>query len=201
MLKRKLSTREIILVAIAFILVLGIFYYEVILKGYNNAKATYDTTSLEDQQTILVAKATKLKQMEEYIEKHANDKYGTVSTYNNLSNEIDALANILNGCDNVSITWNEPELTDNIVRRSATVSFETSSYANAESIMQQINELEYKCIITSTALSDTETTSISSSATISVELQITFFETTDGASNTSGLVVEDTSLADTTTTE
>lgn len=201
MLKRKFTLREIILLLIATLLALGIFYYQVILKNYNEAKVTYDTTSLEDESSILVAKATKLKQMEDYIENHKDDNYGTVSVYNNLSNEIEAMANVLKDTDNLSINWSEPELTDNIVRRKATVSFETSSYSNVESIMKAINQLEYKCIINSTAVSDSDTSSLKDASKISVELEVTFFETTDGATTTSGLVVEDTSLTDTTTTE
>lgn len=197
MLKHKFTLRELILLIIATVLALGIFYYEVILKGYTNAKSTYDTTTLEDQTSVLVLRAQKLKTMENYIEKHQDDKYGTVSVYNNLSNEVEALANVLKDADNVSINWSEPTLTDNIVRRNASVSFTTSSYSSAETIIKNINELQYKCIITSTAISDSDTSSLASSTKITAELELTFFETTDGAKTTSGLIVEDTSTSTT----
>lgn len=76
MLKHKFSFKELILIFVAIILALGIFYYEVILKNYNNAKTTYDTTTLQDEQTILLAKAQKLKTMEDYIDSHSNVTYG-----------------------------------------------------------------------------------------------------------------------------
>lgn len=194
MLSRKFTLREIILLLIAILLLLGIFYYQVILKDYNEAKVTFNTASLEDQESILTAKAMKYKQMKTYIEEHADDNYGTVAVYNNLSNEIEALSNVFTGIDNVSINWQEPSLTNTIVRRNATITFDVSSYEQAKNIMKSINELEYKCIITSTSLSDGNTTSITSSSDITVELNVTFFETIEGAKTTSGLVVEDTSV-------
>lgn len=190
MLKHKFTLRETILLLIAVVLALGIFYYQVILKNLNDAKEIYNTNSLQDQMTVLVAKAAKKKNMEEYIDEHVNDSYGEIAVYNNLASEIDALASVFEGkVDNVSINWDEPTLLDTIVRRNATISFKTNDYNIAKQVISGISNLEYRCIITTLSLSDNNKTSLDESEEVSVTLKVTFFETTDGATNTSGLVV------------
>ena len=49
MLKYKFSNREIILLLIAVMLGLGLIYYSVILKSYNENVTKYDTTSLKSK--------------------------------------------------------------------------------------------------------------------------------------------------------
>lgn len=192
MLKHKFSFKEMILIAIAFILALGIFYYQVIVKNYNNAKTTYDASSLVDEQTILLAKLQKLKTMEDYINSHSNENYGEIAVYNNQANEIEALANVFEGkIDNVSINWSEPSLTDNIVRRNATVSFKTSDYDLAKELIEDITELKYRCIITTMSMSAANSENLSESDSITISLNVTFYETIEGATDTSGLTIED----------
>lgn len=200
MLKHKFTLRETIFMLVAVVLALGIFYYQVILKGYTNAKKQYDTTNLQDEQTVLLAKAAKLKTMEDYIESHEGESYGEVAVYNNLANEMDALAAVFNGkVGDVSIDYNDPYVINSIVRREASISFKTSSYSQAKELVQAISDLKYRCIITELSMSDDDTNNLESSNSISVTLQVTFFETTEGATNTNGLVVEedDTSALET----
>ena len=190
MLKHKFSLREIILILIATVLALGILYYQVIVKNYNEAKSLYNSSGIADELNVLTLKATKKKNMEDYISKHSNDTYGEIATYNNLANEIDALANVFNGkVDNVSISWSEPTLDGTIVRRNASVSFKTNSYELAKTLVSNISGLRYRCIITSLSMSGSDNNNLSTTSEITVNLQVTFYETTTGASDTSGLTV------------
>ena len=190
MLKHKFSLREIILILIATVLALGILYYQVIVKNYNEAKSLYNSSGIADELNVLTLKATKKKNMEDYISKHSNDTYGEIATYNNLANEINALANVFNGkVDNVSISWSEPILDGTIVRRNASVSFKTNSYELAKTLVSNISGLRYRCIITSLSMSGSDNNNLSTTSEITVNLQVTFYETTTGASDTSGLTV------------
>ncbi len=190
MLKHKFSLREIILILIATVLALGILYYQVIVKNYNEAKSLYNSSGIADELNVLTLKASKKKNMEDYISKHSNDTYGEIATYNNLANEIDALANVFNGkVDNVSISWSEPTLDGTIVRRNASVSFKTNSYELAKTLVSNISGLRYRCIITSLSMSGSDNNNLSTTSEITVNLQVTFYETTTGASDTSGLTV------------
>lgn len=188
MLKHKFSLRETILVCIAAILALGIFYYEAIEKNYQKALHQYDTTNIQSEMDLLDVKEAKMRSMESYIEEHSDANQGEVAVYNNLANEIDALANILQPtASNVSIQWAEPYLTDTIVRRNADITCTVPSYVIAESVIDQIVNLQYKCIISSLSISGSDAMSVNTSESVSVSMTVTFFETIDGASNTNGL--------------
>lgn len=188
MLKHKFSLRETILVCIAAILALGIFYYEAIEKNYQKALHQYDTTNMQSEMDLLDVKEAKMRSMESYIEEHSDANQGEVAIYNNLANEIDALANILQPtASNVSIQWAEPYLTDTIVRRNADITCTVPSYVIAESVIDQIVNLQYKCIISSLSISGSDAMSVNTSESVSVSMTVTFFETIDGASNTNGL--------------
>lgn len=192
MLNRKFTLRETILILIAAILALGIFYYQVIVKDYNEAKVIYNVSSLEDELTVLSAKASRKKTMEDYIEKHNDEVVGEVAVYNNLANEIDALASVLNeNVENVSINWNEPTLSNKTVRRNANITFNASSYSIAKQIVKDIANLQYRCIVTQLSMSTDSDTSLNRTDKVSVSMTVTFYETTDGSTNTSGLVESD----------
>lgn len=188
MLKHKFSLRETVLVCIAAILALGIFYYEAIEKNYQKALHQYDTTNIQSEMDLLDVKEAKMRSMKSYIEEHSDANQGEVAVYNNLANEIDALANILQPtASNVSIQWAEPYLTDTIVRRNADITCTVPSYVIAESVIDQIVNLQYKCIISSLSISGSDTMSVNTSESVSISMTVTFFETTDGAVNINGL--------------
>ena len=176
MLKHRFSLRETILVLIATVLALSIFYYQVIYRNYRDALKRYDTSNIEEQTTILAAKASKMKNMENYISEHEGKSTGEVAVYNNLAGEIDALADVFAGrVQNVSINWSEPTLTDNIVRRNAEITVVTSTYAEAESLVNDIADLKYRCIISSLSLTGSDSKSVDSSYSVTAFMNVTFF--------------------------
>lgn len=72
----------------------------------------YSLISRNDHEMdLLDVKEAKMRSMKSYIEEHSDANQGDVAVYNNLANEIDALANILQPtASNVSIQWAEPYL-------------------------------------------------------------------------------------------
>ncbi len=191
MLNRKFTLRETILILIAAILALGIFYYQVIVKNYNEAKVIYNVSSLEDEMTVLTAKASRKKTMEEYISKHDDEVVGEVAVYNNLANEIEALSSIFDEkVENVSINWNEPTVSEKTVRRNANITVSCSSYDQAKQIVREIANLKYRCIITQLSMSTDSDSSLNRTDTVNLSMTVTFYETTEGSTNTSGLVIE-----------
>ena len=190
MLKHKFTIRESILLLVATVLALGIFYYEVIYKNYQDALSKYDVTNIQQESEILTAKAVKKKTMETYIEEHKNTSFGEVATYNNITNEIEALAEIFED-KNISISWQEPYLIDSIVRRNVEISTKVSSYSEAEEIVNKIANLKYRCIISSLSINTRNNKSVEEENEITLSMSVTFYETVEGASDLSGLVVEE----------
>ena len=190
MLKHKFTLRESILLLVATILALGIFYYEVIYKNYQDALSKYDVTNIQQESEILMAKAVKKKTMETYIDEHKNTSFGEVATYNNITNEIEALAEIFED-KNISISWQEPYLIDSIVRRNVEISTKVGSYKEAEEIVNKIANLKYRCIISSLSINTRNNQSVEEENEITLSMSVTFYETVEGASDLSGLVVEE----------
>lgn len=86
MLKYKFSNREIILLLIAVMLGLGLVYYSVILKSYNENVAKYDTANLETELAISDSKLAKYQDMKNYIEQYEDVYVGSVVSYDNIVN-------------------------------------------------------------------------------------------------------------------
>lgn len=190
MLNHKFTLRETILLLVAAFLALGIFYYQVVVKNYNEAKELYNSSGIAEQLLILQAKVAKKQNMEDYLSSHNADSYGEIAVYNNLSNEISALANIFdNKVDNVSISWSEPTLDGTIVRRKASVSFKTNDYTLTKNLISNISSLRYRVIISNLSVTTDNKENLNTSNSISVSMNLTFFETTVGAASTNGLTV------------
>lgn len=185
----KFSLREKILLFVCLVIALGIFYYEVAFKGFKSAEKQYDTSELQTQLTVLQSQAAKQKQMQNYLDSNDSASIGTVAVYNNLANEVSALGGILaDKASQVSITWSEPTLTDTIVRRQAAISFHTGNYNDARSLVDAIAQCRYRCLIADVSIGGDNDEDLAGSNDIAVSMNVTFFETTDGAASTSGLV-------------
>ena len=194
--KHTFTSREKILMFLCAVLALGIFYYEAVYKSVTDGIAKYDTAELQDELTVAQTKAAQEAMMKNTInDSSATAQKGTIAVYNNLANEVNALGSILNNqAENVSITWSSPTVTDTTVRRQAGISFKTTHYASARSLIQAINDNPYRNIISNVTVSNDEKNS-SCTATLTV----TFFETTKGAASTEGLITVSSDSTSTTT--
>lgn len=193
MLKYKFSFREVILLLIAAVLGLCIFYYSVIYKSYTQAISKYDTSSLESDLLILSAKVNKLEQMEEYIDNHSDDYVGSVVSYDNIVNLFSDFSDDLDGnVENISISLDDPVNSDGIVRRNASVSFSASNNSIVNAIITSITKSKYRVVINDVSVSTNKnSTSLADSDEVNASLSLTFFETTSSAKYEYGLINED----------
>ena len=77
--------------------------------------------------------------------------------YNNQSEELSALADILEGkATGINMNWGDPELNGSIVRRDVTISFSTGSYEDAGDLVKQIADCEYTLLIVNMSMDETE---------------------------------------------
>ena len=193
MLKYKFSFREVILLLIAAVLGLCIFYYSVIYKSYTEAITKYDTSSLDSELLILSAKVTKLEEMEEYIDSHGDDYVGSVVSYDNIVNLLSDFSSDLDGnVENISISLDDPLNNDGIVRRNASISFSASNNSIVNNIISSISKSKYRVVINDVSVSaDKNNDSLASSDKVNASLSLTFFETTSEAKYEYGLINED----------
>ncbi len=193
MLKYKFSLRETILLLICALLGLGIFYYSVILKSYNEAIIKYDTTNLDSELLILNAKVTKLDDMEDYIKNHENDYVGEVVSYDNIANLFADFSNDLDGnVSSITISLDDPISFETIVRRNCNISFVASNNEIINEIIRSLTKSKYRLVINNVQVStDKNSSSLASSEELNCSLDITFFETISDAKYEYGLVSED----------
>lgn len=193
MLKYKFSLRETILLLICALLGLGIFYYSVILKSYNEAIIKYDTTNLDSELLILNAKVTKLDDMEDYIKNHENDYVGEVVSYDNIVNLFADFSNDLDGnVSSITISLDDPISFETIVRRNCNISFVASNNEIINEIIRSLTKSKYRLVINNIQVStDKNSNSLASSEELNCSLDITFFETISDAKYEYGLVSED----------
>ena len=189
MLKRGLTLREKILLLVCILIGLGIFYYQVIYKSFQNSMEAYDISNIQNQTVILQAQVARKKTMQQYLVDHKDDTYGELAMYNNLSKEIGELARIFEGIDNLSISWSDPTLLNKTVRRNANVSFSVVGYQRVVDLVKAIKNCKYLCLISDLSISTNRDRVLDDDSTVSVRIVITFFEMVDDNTNLEGLTI------------
>lgn len=213
MLSHEFSRREKVLIIICLCLAVGIFYYFFAVRGLNEQIAALDTQNLEDEITLEQARAMNMAKMKRAIEENTGKYKGKVAVYNNLANEVDSVGSILEGsADQInSITWNDPTVTGKTVRRQVDLDFTSPNYDSMMNVLSALNTCQYRCILSdfqvqsvaeNRADGTTDTRGVHDGARVRCTLTVTFFETTDGAASTEGLVqAEDDTTSETSALE
>lgn len=190
MLKYKFSNREIILLLIAVMLGLGLVYYSVILKSYNENVAKYDTTNLETELAISDAKLIKYQDMKNYIDQYEDVYVGSVVSYDNIVNLFYNFSDVLDGkVKGINITVGDPIELETIVRRDVTISFIANNNEIVNNILSNFENSEYRVIINKVQVSTKEDGyNLNNSGEVNASIVLTFFETTKDAKYNYGLV-------------
>lgn len=190
MLKYKFSNREIILLLIAVMLGLGLVYYSVILKSYNENVAKYDTANLETELAISDSKLAKYQDMKNYIEQYEDVYVGSVVSYDNIVNLFYNFSDVLDGkVKGINITVGDPIELETIVRRDVTISFIANNNEIVNNILSNFEDCEYRVIINKVQVSTKEDGyNLNNSGEVNASIVLTFFETTKDAKYNYGLV-------------
>lgn len=150
--KKSLSTREIILIALLVIIaIVGaymIFWYTPMAEKTNAAKVQAE--ELQNQVADSEIKLIRLNQMTSELQKLKNSGKEThaIGKYNNLNNEIDELNDILNKTNNFKLAFGDADVSDSVVKRTVTLSFTSNNYAEAKAVLTDLANSENRCMIT-----------------------------------------------------
>lgn len=190
MLKYKFSNREIILLLIAVMLGLGLVYYSVILKSYNENVAKYDTSNLETELAISDAKLIKYQDMKNYIDQYEDVYVGSIVSYDNIVNLFYNFSDVLDGkVKGINITVGDPIELETIVRRDVTISFIANNNEIVNNILSNFENSEYRVIINKVQVSTKEDGyNLNNTGEVNASIVLTFFETTKDAKYNYGLV-------------
>ena len=186
---RQFTVRDLILLILAAVIGIGIFYYQVVYKGFQDSIERYKTDDLENEAMILQTQVIKMKQMEKYIAENSDKELGEIALYNNLSNEIKELDRIFSNVDELTVNWSNPTLTDSTVRRNANISFNAVGYNNVVNLITELTHCKYRCLVRDVNISGVRDNLLNENGYIKASIDITFFERVDGNSNLQGLTV------------
>lgn len=158
MLNHKFTAREAAVILILVAVIIGYVYYYVVYQYFEDEVARYDTADLEDEVSLEQAKSIRLNKMKNELE-NGNVSDSELGVYNNQSEELLALANILDGkASDISLSWGDPELNGTIVRRDVTISFNTGNFEEAGEIIKEIADCEYTLLIVDLSMNESTTT-------------------------------------------
>lgn len=194
-LNRSFSTREKVLILVLVVLLVAACYYFLVVKNVADTKAENDLQLQEIQQQIELqtALATARTRMESELSELGDvEKLPVVATYDNIRNELDELNALLAGVSTYDVKFSQPELTGELVRRPVTITYTVPSYDAALNIVQSLQNGSYRCDIDDFALTG-KMLADGSIESVNATLDVTYFETTKGATNTSGLVEKNAS--------
>ena len=193
MLKYKFSNREIILLLIAVMLGLGLVYYSIILKSYNENVTKYDTTNLETELAISDAKLIKYQDMKNYIDQYEDVYVGSVVSYDNIVNLFYNFSDVLDGkVKGINITVGDPIELETIVRRDVTISFIANNNEIVNNIISNFEDSKYRVIINKVQVSTKEDGyNLNNTGEVNASIVLTFFETTKDAKYNYGLVSQE----------
>lgn len=171
------------------VLLVAACYYFLVIKNVADTKLENDLQLQEIQQQIdtQTALAMARTRMEGELEKLGDvGKLPVVATYDNIRNELDELNALLAGVGTYDVKFGQPELEGELVRRPVTITYTVPSYDAALGIVQSLQNGSYRCDITDFTLTG-KMLADGSIESVNATLDVTYFETTRGASNLSGL--------------
>lgn len=180
--KSKLSGRELIMVVFLVVLLVGVCYYMFFLTPLNkditaiNSEIT-DAQSQLDISQAKVASMDKMKAELEEILSRPKDEITEIAPYDNAKALMNELNGILAQGSDYAISFADPIIGDDgIVRRNVNLSFTASSYEAAKTIVSQLANNRWRCLITDLSVSSEDTIE---SGAVKVEAIMTFFESTN----------------------
>ena len=203
---RKFTLKEKLLLLVLALILLGGFYYFIIFRPIQEEIATCKAVQLEteDKTQVEQVRASQKKKMLEQLENSSSELRGEICVYNNIKNEMDELSEIMLAATNYNLSFSQASASGSTVRRDISVSFQTTSFAQAVEILQRMRDSQYRCIVKNISLSgggqNSETGimgGLRSAEAVSVSATITFYETMLGAEDLSGLSIPKNQSKDT----
>lgn len=189
-LNRSFSTRETVLILVLAVLLVAASYYFLVVKNVADTMASnkQELASIETnigvQEAVAVARA---RMEDELAQLGDNENLPEVATYDNIRNELNELNAMLGGTATYNLAFGQPTLDNQLVRRPVTVSFTVPDYTAALNMVRQLENGTYRCEISDFSMTG-EVMADGSVSSVNATLSVTYLETTNGATNTSGLI-------------
>lgn len=178
MISRQFTAREKILILVLALLMLAALYVKVVYMDVSSVMAQYPLNMAEAEEEYAVEKQKNdvLKIMQRELEQIAlgSKEVKEIPAYDNSKNIINELNQILLTTDDFTLTFLPLEEDATMVRRKIVLSFAVSSYSEAKKVVAAIDDMQYRCLVTSMVFTSKETVKTSG---VQGSLEATFLET------------------------
>lgn len=186
MMSREFTPREKILLLVLCVMLLGILYFQFIVKDVDETIEKYNTEELETELLMEQTKAMQIKQMEQELKNADPGTLTLVASYNNVKNELNELNDIFSAANAYNLEFAVPIKEGSYVRRDIHITFTAGSYKSAEAIIQKLHDCKYRCLIQNLSINNGSGIGIQTGS-VSANMTVTFFETMYDATTTKGL--------------
>ena len=185
---KKLSSREVVMLIILVVLVVGSCWYMFFYTPLQNEIMDIQAKSVQLDTDIATAaaKAAKMKSMQDEVDAilaRPADEITEIAPYDNATVVIAQLNGILSASEEYNLTFRDVAVnSDGTVRRVINMTFRCESYASARSIVDALSGSHWRCIVNSVNMSvpkkEIERDDVPNIMKYPVEVtaQVTFFE-------------------------
>lgn len=187
-------TQKIVLLLFVIILIAAGYYAGFYLPVQRRIQAA-DTTDLEAQIQMEQVKSKQIQQMKKEIDENKASNAPMVPAYNHFKEETEELNRIFADAYNFSFQYSEPKVDGMQIRRAMNISFTADSFDHAVSMLHEVVEGPYRCLIEDLSIQDDEDLEDEELKDIrihpvAVTFQLTYFETRYDAESEEGLDLE-----------
>jgi len=198
LMSREFTAKEKILIAVLAIGLLFLVYYRFVYLNINTA-LTNANAEAQSLQTELDVANTRIDQAEKMRQElsgiGSTGVLAKMGSYNNSKMETAFLNTVLANVSDYSVTFDDVTRDGDLIRRNFTLRYVTPGYSAAESVMKELENGEYRCLVSDV---DCE---VDANGVTTVTLIGTFYETMVGGRPDSALPSDQAETADPVTLE
>lgn len=180
--KAKLSAREIVMLLILAVLVIGLVYYMAFYTPLQNelSSISMQSSEVDAQITTAMAKVKKMDDMQAELDEifsRPAEEITEIAPYDNKEVVLNQLYGILGRTRDYSLSFTDPEVQDDgTVRRNISMQFTCSTYTAAKRVIKDLTDSQWRCLVSNLAIASQDDDMIHSAVTVTAT--ITFFEHT-----------------------
>ena len=187
-LSRDFTKREqVLLIILGLLLVLVVYYYLVDLPLRSETqRLESERAGLEADVAVAEAKVAEYQRMEEQLAKLGNSAT-YMESYNNRTNEINFLNDLLSSTAAYSISFSPVTVEGNQVRREFQLAYTCGNYSQAMDILGKLTYGHYRCLISDVGCAPVQNSNSALTGAVNVTVSATFYETLVGKNTDAGL--------------
>lgn len=179
--RSKLSLRELAMLGVLAVLIIGLCYYLGFYKPLQEdiAELRAESAELDGEISTAMTNLSSIDKMQKELDEilaRPKDEVSEIAPYDNKEVVLNELNAILYGTD-YSLNFAEPEFQDDgIVRRVVSMSFRCNNYESAKGIITALARNQWRCLVGNLSVSSADNVMTDE---VKVTATVTFFESTE----------------------